>query len=184
VQVNKIHDLPLLWALEWGLIFLPIIYHTVYGVWITLTGQWNVNRYGYQKNVYYVLQRVSAVVIVLFMLFHILSLKYGLFGANLEFDPHDASRTIHRHMMTSGFLPYFWYPLGILASCYHLANGIWTAGITWGLTVSEGAQRRWGYFSAAVGVAMLLAGLTANFASVNPKLAEEKAATIHVKEGV
>ena len=37
------------------------------------------------------------------------------------------------------------YPVGILSSCYHLANGFWTMAITWGLTISAGAQRRWGY---------------------------------------
>src|SRR5262249_32892219 len=47
VQVNKIHDLPVLWALEWGLIYLPILYHTVYGIWITVTSQPNLNRYPY-----------------------------------------------------------------------------------------------------------------------------------------
>src|SRR5438067_3581213 len=61
VQVNKIHDLPMLWALEWGLIYLPILYHTVYGIWITATGQPNVNRYPYAKNWFYVLQRISAI---------------------------------------------------------------------------------------------------------------------------
>lgn len=164
-QVNKIHDLPLLWALEWGLIFLPIIYHTVYGIWITLTGQPNVGHYPYKKNWFYVLQRISAVVIVLFMLFHVLSLKYGLFGTALSFDPHDASQTIHRHMNVNPVIAWVIYPLGILASCYHLANGIWTAGITWGLTVSAGAQRRWGYASVLIFVLTLGAGLTANIAA-------------------
>src|SRR5512146_2152510 len=27
VQVNKIHDLPMLWAVEWIFIFIPILYH-------------------------------------------------------------------------------------------------------------------------------------------------------------
>src|SRR5213080_4560165 len=47
VQVNKIHDLPFLWAVEWIAIYLPILYHTAYGIWITLTGQPNVDRYPY-----------------------------------------------------------------------------------------------------------------------------------------
>jgi succinate dehydrogenase / fumarate reductase cytochrome b subunit len=95
------------------------------------------------------------------MIFHVFSLKYGWFGPNLAFDPHQASETIHRHMTRSGFVTWFVYPLGILASCYHLANGVWTAGITWGLTVSAGAQRRWGYVCAALFVVTLGCGLTA-----------------------
>jgi succinate dehydrogenase / fumarate reductase cytochrome b subunit len=161
VQVNKIHDLPVLWAFEWGLIYLPILYHTGYGIWITLTGQPNVSSYSYKKNWFWLMQRISAMIIVLFMIFHVFALKYGWFGPNLAFNPHQAARTIHRHMNVSPVIPWVIYPLGILASCYHLANGIWTAGITWGLTVSAGAQRRWGYFSAGLFVVTLGCGLTA-----------------------
>lgn len=183
VQVNKIHDLPLLWAFEWGGIYLPILYHTVYGIWITLTGQPNVNHYSYKRNWLWFFQRVSAVVIVLFMIFHVFALKYGFFGVNLSFDPHAASQTIHRHMTFSPFIAWVVYPLGILASCYHLANGIWTAGITWGLTVSAGAQRRWGYVSMGLFVVTLGCGLTALVASVNPQLEGPKEGVKVIQEG-
>jgi succinate dehydrogenase / fumarate reductase cytochrome b subunit len=167
VQVNKIHDLPLLWAFEWGFIYLPILYHTVYGIWITVTGQPNVREYPYIKNVFYTLQRVSAIVILLFMIFHVFSLKYGWFGGTLTFDPHRASATVGRHMQASFILPWIVYPLGVLASCYHLANGFWTAGITWGLTISAGAQRRWGFACAALGVLLFICGMVAIIASAN-----------------
>src|SRR4030095_7304175 len=51
VQVNKNHDLPVLWAIEWIAIYIPILYHTVYGIYITLTGQPNVGNYPYAKNI-------------------------------------------------------------------------------------------------------------------------------------
>src|SRR5437016_14636424 len=44
-QVDKIHSLPFLPVIEWSFIYLPILYHTIYGVWITLTGQPNVANY-------------------------------------------------------------------------------------------------------------------------------------------
>jgi succinate dehydrogenase / fumarate reductase cytochrome b subunit len=161
-QVDKIHDLPFLPVIEWAFIYLPILYHTVYGVWITLTGQPNIDRYRYTKNVFYVLQRGSAVIIVFFMLFHVLALKYGLFGANLAFNPHrGALKTVAQHMEASFFNTSFVYPVGILASCYHLANGFWTAAITWGLTVSAGAQKRWGYACAGLFALTLIAGMVA-----------------------
>jgi succinate dehydrogenase / fumarate reductase cytochrome b subunit len=171
VQVNKIHDLPILWALEWGLIYLPILYHTLYGIWITATGQPNLTQYQYAKNWFYTLQRLSAVIIVLFMAFHVFSLKAALFGETLSFDPHHAAETVHRHMASSRFIAWGVYPLGILASCYHLANGMWTAAITWGLTVSAGAQRRWGYVCAGLFAATLVLGLVALFAALDPRLA-------------
>ena len=45
LQVDKIHSLPFLEGVEWAFIYLPMLYHTIYGVWITLTGQPNVGSY-------------------------------------------------------------------------------------------------------------------------------------------
>jgi succinate dehydrogenase / fumarate reductase cytochrome b subunit len=183
VQVNKIHELPFVWALEWGLIYLPILYHTVYGIWITVTGQPNVDRYPYHRNWFYTFQRVSAIIIVLFMIFHVFSLKVGAFGTTLSFVPEQASQTVHRHMTASWVLPWVVDPLGVLASCYHLANGFWTAAITWGLTISEGAQRRFGYVCAGLFVLTFICGITAVIASTNPKLANPSQPDVKVKVG-
>jgi succinate dehydrogenase / fumarate reductase cytochrome b subunit len=172
VQVDKLEGLPFLWAVEWIFIYIPILYHTIYGIWIILTGQWNVDRYPYEKNWFYVLQRISAVIIVAFIIFHVFALKAGLFGHTLSFDIHNAGYSIHRHMAASWVLPWIVYPIGILASCYHLANGIWTAGITWGLTVSAGAQRRWGYLCGLLFILTLACGFIALVASTDSRLAQ------------
>lgn len=148
MQVDKIHSLPFLLLVEWTFIYLPILYHTFYGIWITATGQPNVDRYGYAKNWFYLLQRVSAIILVFFMVFHVLGMK-GAFGGDigkaLTFVPVDyATQSTARHFNVAWWVWGFIYPIGILASCYHLANGFWTAAITWGLTVSKTAIRRWG----------------------------------------
>jgi len=165
-QVDKIHSLPLLPLIEWGFIYLPILFHTVYGVWIIFTGQPNVTNYPFAKNVFYLLQRASAFIIVVFMAFHVLSLKYGVFGTNLSFDPHQAIRTVGVHM-SHPVLVWLLYPIGILASCYHLANGFWTAAITWGLTVSKASQQRWGAVCAGLFLLTFVAGIAALIAAVN-----------------
>ncbi len=145
IQVDKIHSLPFLMVIEWLLIYIPILYHTVYGVWITATGQPNVAHYGYAKNWFYFFQRLSAIIIAAFMIFHILGMK-GVFGTGLEFVPEKyALESVKWHFQRSWMVLYLIYPIGVVASCYHLANGIWTAAITWGLTISAQAQRRWGY---------------------------------------
>jgi len=167
-QVDKIHSLPFLWAVEWLFIFLPILFHTVYGIWITLSGQPNVGNYPYAKNYFYVLQRISAAIIVLFIFFHVLSLKYGAFGTSLSFDPEHSMKTVGRHF-DHGLLVWFVYPIGILASCYHLANGFWTAAITWGLTVSNASQRRWGLICTGLFFVTFIAGMLALIASANMK---------------
>lgn len=164
-QVNKIHELPFLIAVEWTFIFIPILFHTVYGTWIIFTGQPNVSSYPYFKNTLYLLQRVSAILLVGFIAFHVLSTK-GLFGHTLSFNPHDATPTIARGINSSWVVAYVVYPIGILAGCYHTANGFWTAAVSWGLTVSAEAQRRWGWVCAILFVGMTLAGLTALAAAI------------------
>jgi len=165
-QVDKIHSLPFLTAIEWTFIYLPILFHTIYGIFLVIRPDYNAGHYPYAKNWFYVLQRASAVYIVFFMLFHVLALKYHVFGDNLGFDPTSATLTIQRHMAYSKFITWIVYPLGILASCYHLANGFWTAAITWGLTVSKGAQRRFGYACGALFALTFVLGMTALIASV------------------
>jgi len=168
IQVDKIHSLPFLWAIEWAFIYLPIIFHAVYGTWIVFTGQPNVGAYGYAKNWAYLLQRISAVLIGLFILFHVLGFK-GLLGNALTFDEHQATLSAARSITCCALVAYVIYPVGILASCFHLANGFWAAAITWGLTVSAAAQRRWGYLCAGLFILISVCGFLALTACIHNK---------------
>jgi succinate dehydrogenase / fumarate reductase cytochrome b subunit len=159
-QVDKIHSLPMLTLIEWVFIYLPIIYHTIYGMWITFTGRPNVGDYPFSKNIFYFFQRLTAILLALFIVFHVLAMK-GLFGGVLVFDPGHATFTATRSLTANWAIEYFIYPLGILCACYHLANGFWTAAITWGLTVSRGAQRRWGFACFGLFLMTLVFGMTA-----------------------
>jgi succinate dehydrogenase / fumarate reductase cytochrome b subunit len=165
LQVDKIHGLPFLLPIEWMFIFLPIIYHTIYGIWITFTGQPNVGNYPFAKNWFYLWQRISAMIIVLFLIFHVLGMR-GWFGSALAFDTHHATASALHHMRAHPIVAWVVYPIGILASCFHMANGFWTAAITWGLTISAGAQRRWGYVCAGLFVLTLVCGMLALLALV------------------
>jgi succinate dehydrogenase / fumarate reductase cytochrome b subunit len=179
IQVDKIHSLPFLPLVEWTFIYLPILYHTFYGIWVIATGHPNVDRYGYSRNWFYTLQRVSAIVLVFFMVFHIFGMK-GFFGSEvihsmkvangseitvgdkLTFVPVDyATQSTANHMNAAWWVWGVIYPVGILASCYHLANGFWTAGITWGLTVSSKAIHRWGIACTLLFVFTFGCGITA-----------------------
>lgn len=167
-QVDKIHSLPFLEAIEWSAIFLPFLFHAFYGIWIAVNGRPNVGNYPYSKNVYYLLQRISAVIILLFIFFHVLALKFQLFGNTLSFVPKTyALETISNHMHYSWWLPAIIYPIGILASAYHTANGFWTAAITWGLTISSASQRRFGYVCAVIFLVLTAFGITAIVGAMN-----------------
>ncbi|MGA2496352.1 MAG: hypothetical protein ABSH20_01340 [Tepidisphaeraceae bacterium] len=161
-QVQKIHSLPFLVAIEWTMIYLPILFHGIYGTWIALAGQPNAVNYPYRSNWYYLLQRLSSIIIVLFMLFHILGFK-GVFGPSLAFDPSEAHSvaSVERHFQFHWSLLYIVYPLGVLASCFHTANGFRGAAIAWGLTVSKASMTRWNLVCVAIFIAMMACGFTA-----------------------
>src|SRR5262245_54078245 len=74
-QVNTIPGLPHLLAVKWAFIYLPIIYHTVYGIYIMIIGQPNIARYGYTRNWLYMFQRITAFILIFFLLFHVLTFK-------------------------------------------------------------------------------------------------------------
>jgi succinate dehydrogenase / fumarate reductase cytochrome b subunit len=54
-----------------------------------------------------------------------------------------------------------WYVVGVLASVFHLANGIWTMGITWGVWVSPAAQHRASLACGVFGVGLAVVGVSA-----------------------
>ncbi|MEM7228590.1 MAG: hypothetical protein AAF432_07225 [Planctomycetota bacterium] len=182
-EVNFIHDLPALKIIEFTALFFPILFHSVLGVWFATSGKSNTMRYAYQDNWRYSLQRATGYVGIVFLFMHIMSLRFGLeFGGLMPtFDPDYASSSTAEHFQkTGGFLLAAFYAIGVLSLVFHFANGLWTAAITWGLTVSVSAQRRWGYVCAAIGVALAGAGLTAilGFATLDQDLARSVEQTI------
>ena len=169
-QVNKIHDLPFLIVIELTAIIFPILFHAIYGTMIVIAGRPNVGNYGYAKNWAYFWQRVTSIILLAFIAFHVMSMK-GLFGGtlgtHLTFVPKGyAAESTVNHMQAAWWVGWVVYPLGILAATFHLANGFWTAAVTWGLTIGAKRQKLWGYacvglflFTFGCGMGTLLATL-------------------------
>lgn len=169
-NVNGIHALgPALPLIEWTFIFLPIIFHALIGVWIIKTGKSNTGNYRYVNNWRYTLQRVTGMIAIVFIFFHVFHL-HGWFHTDwwlskvqpwgmAQFRPYNAASTLASAL--SGFFWPIFYVIGIVSSVFHFANGVWTMGITWGVWTSPRAQRDASYVCAAGGVGLLLVGLSA-----------------------
>ena len=149
-QVDVIHNTPFLVAVEWTAIYLPILFHGIYGILVAVSGRPNAGSYAYGKNWAYTAQRATSFILLAFILFHVLTMK-GVFanvgetGRMLTFVPKGfATASAVNHMQAAWWVGYLIYPIGILAATFHLANGFWTAGITWGLTITKRAQHLWG----------------------------------------
>lgn len=178
-QVEKIHSLPFLQAIEWGTLFLPFLFHAGYGTWMLVTCKSNVSHYTYRRNSFYLLQRVTAVAIVLFVFFHVLALKYGAFGVNFAFDAEQNQvGTVSRHLHMGSWVVVV-YLLGILVTAFHTANGFANAAITWGATISKASQTRFGFLCVGAFVALLGLGYTALFAALKATPADLVASLLH-----
>jgi succinate dehydrogenase / fumarate reductase cytochrome b subunit len=171
-NVNSIHKFgSLLPVLEWTFIFIPILFHAIVGVWIVAEGKPNTHYYPLEANYRYTLQRVTGVLAFLFIGIHVFHM-HGWFHADVwlknivhplgggQFKPYNATSTAGEALQ--GGLIVVVYLVGLLACTYHLANGLWTMGITWGVWTSPQAQRRalavcgvFGVLLSAVGVAAL-----------------------------
>ena len=178
-EVDFIHNLPALVFIEIFVLWLPIAFHAILGVYFARTGRSNVDRYAYQGNYRYWLQRMTGYVGVAFIFAHVSSLRWGWTYGGLmpSFDASHAASTTAEHLQ-GGLFPYFnagFYAVCVLALVFHFANGLWTAAITWGLTISKQAQQRWGYACAAIGFALAAAGMTAvvGFATLDTDEARE-----------
>jgi len=123
---------------ELVLIFLPIAWHGLYGLWLVYTGSYNVGLYSYYRNWAYLLQRLTGLVMFIFLAYHLwtLPLQRILFGKEMSFD------------LVSSQLVVPWvavlYGIGLLATAYHVSNGLVSFLIKWGIIPGPNAQN-WAY---------------------------------------
>jgi succinate dehydrogenase / fumarate reductase cytochrome b subunit len=170
-NVNLIHSLgKLLPLVEWTFIFLPIIFHALIGVWIIRSGKSNLANYRFVSNWRYSLQRWSGVIAILFIFFHVFHLHGWFHGqwwmtnvagplGMANFKAYNAASTLA--VALSGIVWPAFYFLGVVACVFHLANGIWTMGITWGVWTTPKAQSTASLVCSAGGLLLLVVGLSA-----------------------
>jgi succinate dehydrogenase / fumarate reductase cytochrome b subunit len=153
-MVQHLQQMPFALALEIGVIALPLFFHGVYGLFVTGTARPNVVSNRYVRNWMYFLQRVTGVILFAFVIFHLWTTRL------VQVRDHE-SLDLFRLMQSSVENPwiYAFYVLGILSATFHLANGIWSFSIVWGLTVGPRAQRRMMWVSAAVFIILSLIGI-------------------------
>ena len=101
------------------------------------------------------------------------------------FEPEHATRTAAGALQEhAGWGLVALYYIGIVSTCYHFANGLWTFLITWGITIGPQSQKKAGYVCAAIGVGLTLWGLVAmrGFLTYELEKAPEAATFICLRE--
>jgi len=175
-EVNFIHSMPGLLLIEIFGLWLPIAFHAILGAYYATTGKSNVQHYSRQNNWRYTLQRLTAWIGLVFIFWHVATLRWGwtfLLPEGVKWDAAYAGSTLAaifqgryaeagvamspdvEASFAAAAIVSGAYMIGVSALVFHLANGLWTAAITWGITLSARAQQRWGYVCAAIGVGLM-----------------------------
>ena len=142
------------------IVFLPLAIHLAWGLARLVTTRPNNVRYGTFANLRYLLQRLSAVGVLLFLGAHIweAALRPRLVEGQAE--PFaDISHEMHFHMPTLTV-----YVLGTLALAFHLANGLHSFAMGWGLVSSKRALRQTEWLILGAFVVLLAMGWGAIYA--------------------
>lgn len=170
-EVNFIHSIPFLLLIEIFGLWLPIAFHSILGVYYATTGKSNNAAYQYQANWRYSLQRISGYIGVLYIFYHVATLRWGwtfLVPGGAKWEAEYAASTMAAALQGStegltgaGVIVSIFYMVGVSLLVFHLANGLWTAAITWGITLTQKSMRRWGYVCAVIGVALMGAAWSA-----------------------
>lgn len=131
------HPHPIAHAITLTVVLGPLLMHTAWGIARLRSTKPNNGRYGYFANFRYLLQRISAVGVLFFLGAHIwlaMLRPRVLLGHAEAFA--DISHEMHHHMPTLVV-----YLLGTLGVAYHLANGLGTFAMGWGLAASRKSLR-------------------------------------------
>lgn len=153
-------SLPFLLALEILLIYLPILYHALYGIHIAFTAKENIGHYSWFRNWMFFFQRVTGVLAFIFIAIHFYQTKVEMWLGHKElgFD-----------MMQDYLSNPFWlifYLVLTVAVVFHFANGLWSFLVTWGVLQSAKSQRIFTWVSLVVFLIVSYIGVSAILAFV------------------
>ena len=165
-----------------ALVFVPLAVAALFGGYLLFTAglRFNVKKCNRGGKLRYWLQRMSAIVLLAFVGYHLLTLRdYRRLtdsapsaGALSGAAGADSARAVFTGSVR-GFQS-LWpnsvglYPLRLLvvasllvgtwAAVYHFSNGLWSAAIAWGIVETPASQRRWEWVCLAAGVSLATLG--------------------------
>ena len=130
---------------------LPLAIHTVWGIGRLASSRPNNVRYRFYGNLKYLLQRVAAVGVLFFLGAH---LWLALIQPRVVLGHAETYADIAQHMHFHGPTLAV-YLLGTLGVAYHLANGLQTACMGWGVVSSRRGLLRLEWVAITVFVLLL-----------------------------
>ena len=153
-QVEFLNGLPFVLLLELFGIWLPILYHSLYGVFIWYRGESNVIDYPWTGNWLYAAQRWTGIVSLIYIAQHTYHLRFS--GVHIPTHPAAAFAKVQAEFQNPWMVAF--YVVGIIAASWHFSYGVWLFAAKWGITTGERARRRFGYVCLALALGLVSIG--------------------------
>jgi len=135
--VNLINSMPVLPLLEIFGIYLPLLFHGIYGLYVAYQSNSNLGRFQYGRNWAFTAQRVTGVITFIFVFWHVYQTRIQVYLGEITHEQLGSTMNI----IANNPFYFAFYVIGVLAAVFHFANGLWAFMVSWGITVGPKAQR-------------------------------------------
>lgn len=155
-----LESLPFLLALEIVVIYLPILFHGILGVYIVFTARNNPGSYSFLRNWLFYLQRITGIITFIFIAWHVWEtrVQIGLGNAELNYGL--------MHNILSNPVMLWVYIIGVISAVFHFSNGLWGFMVHWGFAQSPRSQKIVTYITLIAFVLISFIGIRAILAFV------------------
>jgi succinate dehydrogenase / fumarate reductase cytochrome b subunit len=154
-QVRFLASLPLVPVLELFGIWLPILFHALYGFYIWYRGETNIGEYPWTGNWMYTVQRWTGGIAFAYILWHTWTMRFT--GIDLHEYPGASFGKVQGEVFQTPL--FLFYVVGLIAASWHFAYGIWLFCAKWGIVSGEKARKRFLIVCLAFFFVLLAAGL-------------------------
>jgi succinate dehydrogenase / fumarate reductase cytochrome b subunit len=159
----------LLAALKYGVVWIPLIFHTIYGFVIAFRQDAKTTQSAsyqkYREHRYFFMQRISGIALALFLAIHMAttSVAGAIYGQESVNYYENWAALLSSPMIggtpTFGVLLFYIALVGL--SAYHFGYGLWHFTIRWGIAVSEKSQNAMVKVGQFVAIGIFVLGLAA-----------------------
>lgn len=162
-QVAFLSSFPFVVGLEFFGIWLPILYHSLYGFYIWYRGEGNATDYPWMGNWMYSAQRWTGAFAFFYILWHTWRLRFS--GVHILTYPASAFGKVQMEFHNPWAVAF--YAVGIFCASWHFGYGLWLFAAKWGIFQGPIAQKRWGYVCFVIAVGFMAVGAVTMYAFLN-----------------
>ena len=164
-QVKFLSSLPFVPFLEIFGIYVPLLYHALYGFYIWFRGQSNVSDYPWAGNFMYAAQRWTGGIAFLYIVWHTYTMRFT--GTHLLTHNDAAFAKVQMELQHSWAGAF--YVIGIIAASWHFAYGLYLFAAKWGITVSERSRKAFGVVCTGIAIIFIAVGMATMSAFFRPQ---------------